>query len=227
MKKTIRTIALIMTVGLTFLFSGCDKLKESTAGKTSANSGKVDYLAIVSKTSPMKEGAFSKVDLVTVDTVYENEKTQVEKKAYDAYLGLQASLKSKGIEIGIDSAYRSLEEQKRIMKDFTEKYGADYAKKTVAVPGTSEHQTGLAIDIVPKVNGKWVTENADMLELPELFAVIHIDLPKYGFILRYPYGKESITGYDYEPWHIRYIGDKKIAQKLLDEDLCLEEYFSN
>ena len=157
----------------------------------------------------------------------DNEKTDVEKNAYEAYLELQSALKTQGIEIGIDSAYRSIAEQERIMRDFTEKYGEEYARKTVAIPGTSEHHTGLAIDIVPKVDGEWKWENEDMMKLPELFAVIHKELPKHGFILRFPKGKEEITGYAYEPWHIRYVADKKTAQKICDEGLTLEEYLKS
>ena len=65
------------------------------------------------------------------------------------------------------------------------------------------------------------------MALPELFSRIHKELPKHGFILRYPKGKESISGYAYEPWHIRYIADKALAQKLTDQGLTLEEYKAN
>ena len=183
-----------------------------------------DYLVIVSKASPMKKEFTDKFEFVTVDTVYDDEKTDVEKNTYKAYLELQSALKAQGIEIGIDSSYRSVAEQERIMKDFTEKYGEEYARKTVAIPGTSEHHTGLAIDIVPKVDGEWKWENEDMMKLPGLFAVIHKELPKHGFILRYPKGKENVSGYSYEPWHIRYVADKKIAQEISDRGITLEEY---
>ena len=225
MKNTVKVIASIFVAAV--VFAGCTKTQNSSATSAFGKSKKNDYLTVVSKKSPMKTGADSNLDLVTADTIYKNEKTKVERKTYEAFLELQASLKSKGIEIGIDSAYRSFAEQEQVMQDFIKKYGEEYARKTVAAPGTSEHHTGLAIDIVPKVNGEWVSENADMLELPELFGVIHMELPRFGFILRYPYGKEAITGCSYEPWHIRYIGNKKIAQTLLDEDLALEEYLSS
>lgn len=185
---------------------------------------KTDYLVVVSKTSPVPKGFVEGLEFVTVDTVYDDEKADVEKKAYEAYVSLKEDLAKQGIEIGIDSSYRSVEEQERIMRDFTEKYGEDYARKTVAVPGTSEHHTGLAIDIVPKVDGEWKWENEDMMALPELFEKIHAALPAHGFILRYPKGKEDISGYAYEPWHIRYIADAGLAQKLTDENLTLEEY---
>ncbi len=211
MKKNFKALLFLTLTAL--LLTGCSKTQNTS-----------NYLMLVSKEYPLPENYTNTFKLVTADTVYEGEKTQVEKKAYDAFLELKASLKEIGIEIGIDSAYRSVDEQKRIMKDFTQKYGEDYAKKTVAQPGTSEHHTGLAIDIVPKVDGEWVTENADMMDLAELFFVIHRALPAHGFILRYPDGKEKTTGYAYEPWHIRYIGNKTIARRLMDEEITLEEY---
>ena len=86
--------------------------------------------------------------------------------------------------------------------------------KVSARPGFSEHQTGLAIDINSldesfenTVAGKWLAENSS----------------KYGFILRYPKGKEGITGYNYEPWHLRYVG-KKLATYLYKHNLVFEEY---
>ena len=61
----------------------------------------------------------------------------------------------------------------------------------------------------------------------EIFKVIHKKLPEYGFVLRYPKDKEKITGYSYEPWHLRYVGDKKIAEKISNEGLSFEDYFAN
>ena len=208
MKKLVKSILLF--ANFCFLVAGCRSTAKVSQAEASAKKG-IDYLIIVSKASPMPQGFTDGLEFVTVDTVYDDEKTDVEKNAYTAYLDLQFALKEQGIEIGIDSCYRSVAEQERIMKDFTEKYGEEYAKKTVAIPGSSEHHTGLAIDIVPKVDGVWKWENEDMMALPELFARIHKELPKHGFILRYPKGKEELSGYAYEPWHIRYIADKALA----------------
>ena len=183
-----------------------------------------NYLVLVNKTHPISEDFVKNIELVTVDTVYDDEVAEVEKNSYNAYLKLKNALQKQGIEIGIDSAYRSVEYQEKIMRDFTEKYGEEYARNTVAIPGTSEHHTGLAIDIVPKVDGEWKWENEDMMQLPELFAEIHKELPKYGFILRLQKGKEDITGYSYEPWHIRYVGSSETAKKITDSGLVLEEY---
>ncbi|MBQ1805909.1 MAG: M15 family metallopeptidase, partial [Oscillospiraceae bacterium] len=91
----------------------------------------------------------------------------------------------------------------------TVKYGTDYVKAYVAVPGYSEHHTGLAIDLY--------------LESPDVWAKIHAKLADCGFILRYPQGKEAVTGYAYEPWHIRYVG-VETAREITARGLALEEY---
>ena len=74
------------------------------------------------------------------------------------------------------------------------------------------------------VNGAWVVNNDDLIALDDVFAVIHALLPEFGFILRYPRGKEAITGVGYEPWHIRYLDDVPAAQEIFRRGLTLEEY---
>lgn len=184
----------------------------------------LNYQVLVNKTHPISKDYIANVTLVSATSVYGDE-VQIEETTYRAYSDLFDALMKEGIEIGVDSCYRSIEEQQSVMDEFIEKYGQDYAIKTVAQPGTSEHHTGLAIDIVPKVNGEWVIENDDMLKQIEIFAVIHNKLPEYGFILRYPKGKEKITGYDYEAWHLRYVG-KEAAQEIFNEHATLEEYLN-
>ena len=183
-----------------------------------------DYCVLVNKTHPISEEFIKDMTMVGISSVYGDE-VQLEKTTYQAYLELRDALADAGIEIGIDSGYRSVEKQQAIMDKFIEQYGKDYATKTVALPGTSEHNTGLAVDIVPKVNGEWIVENEDMLKQTEIFSVIHSMLPDYGFILRYPEGKEEITGYAYEPWHLRYVG-KQAAQEIFNKNYTLEEYLN-
>lgn len=97
----------------------------------------------------------------------------------------------------------------------------DYVNKFVAKPGYSEHQTGLSIDICLKKEGKFLCDNE--LLLTELPKFILNNSYKFGFIVRYPKNKESITGYNYEPWHIRYVG-LNLAKELYEKDLTLEEW---
>ena len=136
-----------------------------------------------------------------------------------------------GIYLELDSARRSVAAQQDIMDRFTEQYGADYAAKTVAAPGFSEHHTGLALDLYFRRkgdDGKFtdVYYNEDLVQYPEVWEKIHAKLAGYGFILRYPEGEEQITGYSYEPWHIRYLDNAEIAKEITEEGLTLEEYLS-
>ena len=128
--------------------------------------------------------------------------------------------KRNGYEIHIVSSYRSFNHQKKAYKNNVENEGRKQAELTSARPGYSEHQTGMAYDLAKKGSyklvskfgdskeGKWIAENA----------------PRYGFILRYPAGKENITGYLYEPWHFRYVGEK--AEEITESGLTLDEYFN-
>ena len=140
------------------------------------------------------------------------------------YEEMYTAAKQDGIILTPYSAYRSYERQKNNYNHLTETYMADYhlsredaAKKAATVilpPGTSEHNLGLCMDICNVydsfVNQKeytWLTENAY----------------KYGFILRYPKGKEDVTGIVFEPWHWRYVG-VEWAKQIRDSGLCLEEF---
>lgn len=129
--------------------------------------------------------------------------------------------KKQGIELVAFSTYRSFEYQQTLYNKYVEQDGKDEADRYSARPGYSEHQTGLAFDIGEKGKenlwlteefgeseaGKWLSENAH----------------KYGFILRYPKGKEDITGYMYESWHYRYLGIE-LATRVKESGLTLEEY---
>lgn len=102
-------------------------------------------------------------------------------------------------------------------------YGKEYADSFVAPTGYSEHHTGLAIDIGIKINGVFLDYNKMTEEEKNVYHEVHKHLKKFGFILRYPKGKETTTGYPYEPWHIRYVG-KFIAKIIAEKNLTFEEY---
>ena len=133
------------------------------------------------------------------------------KSAYDE---LAKDASSVGYNIPLISGFRSYDLQNTIYNNYVHLYGKEQADTFSAQPGHSEHQSGLAMD-VGKIDddygstpeGKWLAANAH----------------KYGFIIRYQKGKESITGYKYEPWHIRYLG-REIATKVYNSGLTLEEY---
>lgn len=183
------------------------------------------YKVLVNKENKIKDNYLSKIELITTKDV-DNLDIQVEKETYHAYLKLKKFLETKNIIIGISSAYRSKEYQQEIYDSFVKDYGKDYADKFVAPVGCSEHHTGLAIDINIKVNGAWPKDNYELMKQEKMFKTIHKYLSTYGFILRYPDEKKDITGYPYEPWHIRYTGE--IVAKIIESNnYTLEEYLKN
>ena len=102
-------------------------------------------------------------------------------------------------------------------------YDPDTFMNQVALPWMSEHHTGLAIDILLKEWDGWSKSLSDEKRKTELFSVIHRICPRFGFIVRYPQGKEAITGYRYKPWHLRYVGIRH-AKAMTRNGLTLEEY---
>ena len=146
-------------------------------------------------------------------------------KAYKAFKKLQKAMAKEGITILLDSTYRSVARQQEIWDEFEAEKGLEYAQQYVAVPGYSEHHTGLAIDICIVKKGKIINDNDKMIAQKKIFAKIHEKLADYGFILRYPEGMEDITGYSYEPWHLRYVG-LKTAEYLYKNNLTLEEFYN-
>ena len=232
--KQIKSISLFLCVCFltALVFTGCGEKKSSSenaessqtaATSDSAKSDGIDYMVLVNKTHKLPDDWEDKVSTVHM-TNSVGDDVEVEEKAYNAYLKLKEELEKEDVHVDLDSARRSVADQQRIMDEFTEKYGADYAAKTVAKPGYSEHHTGLALDLYLVIDGKDIVENEDMIQYPEIWEKIHAKLAEYGFILRYLQGAEHITGYGYEPWHIRYIDDKKVAEDITSKGVTFEEY---
>ena len=133
-----------------------------------------------------------------------------------AYNKMRSAASKDNIYITCISGFRSYETQKALYESYVRRDGKAAADRDCARPGYSEHQTGMAMDI-NNASG-WFTGTKEAKWLAKHCC-------EYGFILRYPEGKEDITGYKYESWHISYIGSKKLATKLTKEGLTLEEYF--
>ena len=101
----------------------------------------------------------------------------------------------------------------------------ELAAQYVAPPGTSEHLTGLAVDVI---SPDWYNTHSSLtgdFENTKQFKWLYSHCTEYGFILRYPKGKEPITRIGYEPWHLRYIGSAEIAKEITDKGICFEEYW--
>ena len=217
----------VLLIGLAMVLSlsGCGRTEEPEATEEQKDGSVIDYMVLVNKDNALPDGWEEALETTTITNSVGDE-VEVESTAYEAYLQLKDALEKEGIHTELDSAYRSVAAQQKIVDEFTEKYGEDYVKKYVAVPGYSEHHTGLALDLYLIVDGKTVYENEDLVQYPEIWAKIEEKCPEYGFILRYPQGKEESTGYAYEPWHIRYVGSKETAKEIMDKGLTLEEYLA-
>lgn len=139
----------------------------------------------------------------------------LDKTVSAAFEKMKADAAKEGLTLWIASGYRSYDYQKNLYNNYVKRDGKEKADTYSARAGHSEHQTGLCFDL-NQVNDSfaatpesaWVNEHAH----------------EYGFIIRYPKGKENITGYKYEPWHLRYLG-VDLATSVHNSGLCLEEYF--
>lgn len=184
-----------------------------------------DLLVIVNKSRNLPSDWVPK-DLVAPNVAFafkeDSPRRYMRAEAARALEELFNQARKDNIRILATSGYRSFATQKRIFESNAKRYGEAVANQSSAYPGQSEHQTGLAMDVTSaSVNykleesfgqtaeGKWLKENA----------------ANFGFIIRYPKGKENITKYNYEPWHIRYVG-KETAKAISDKNITLEEYFN-
>lgn len=131
-----------------------------------------------------------------------------------AFANLQHAAAMDGLSLYCLSGYRSYEHQEKIYNDFVRRDGQDAADTYSARPGYSEHQSGLALDV--NCSGKAFDNTPEAIWLEE-------HCWEYGFIIRYPRGKEAYTGYSYDSSHIRYVG-VELAEKLHESGMCLEEY---
>lgn len=183
------------------------------------------YTILVNKDNKIKTNYLKNIKLISLKDINKKE-ILLEEETANAYKKLHTFLKKKGIEIGLDGGYQTIEYQQELKEQFIKQYGKEYANKFVAFPGTSEHHTGLAIDLSIKINGEYDRDNNEINEHIEKYQEIIPYLAQYGFILRYPKGKENITGYPYEPWHIRYVG-KIPATIMYENNWTLEEYLKS
>lgn len=183
------------------------------------------YLTLVNKENKIKQSYLKNIKLVPLKDI-DNKETFLEEETANAYKKLHTFLKKKGIEITLASGFRTKEYQKQLKEIFTLQYGKEYADKVVAEEGTSEHQTGLALDFYIKIDGKYIQDNKEIEKHEKQYQKLTPYLAQFGFILRYPKGKEKITGYPYEPWHIRYVG-KIPATIIYENNWALEEYLKS
>ncbi len=189
-----------------------------------SNEKKTDYLVLVNEDNRLPDGFENTIELVSVENAV-GDQYQIEKKTYEAFLRLREDLlENDGIQTELISIYRTVKQQQETFERYLNQFGLEYANKYVAKPGHSEHHTGIAIDVGIMLDGKLLRTIEDMLSVDHLFQTVQERLPKYGFILRYPKGKEAVTKIGYESWHFRYIDSPELAKEITEQGICFEEY---
>ena len=230
----------LLIVGIIFIVKGCkdkkraqeeqqqqaaealarqDEPQEPEPAKPSAADN--ELLTLVNPWNELPEDW--QVDLVTLSNGL-----QIDRRCYDALQEMMDACREAGYEPLICSAYRTQETQQDLFNNKVAKLEAEgkshdeavqEAGTVVAVPGTSEHQLGLTVDVVD-VNNQNLTEEQEKTPTQKWLMA---NSWRYGFIHRYPNSKSDITGIIYEPWHYRYVG-KDAAQDIFNRDITLEEY---
>ena len=179
-----------------------------------------DLLVVVNKYHAVSKD-YKPIGLVNVDNKYGTWKNmQLKSETYDAYLKLYKDAEAQGFNLKLCSAMRTYSIQKNLYENAVANRGREVANIRSAYPGRSEHHTGLAIDVT-SASMDWGLEQ-DFIDYPD-GKWINDHCHEYGFIIRYPKGKTMITGYDYEPWHLRYVG-VDAATYIMENNLTLEEY---
>lgn len=178
----------------------------------------MNYLMLVNRNN-LLDRTYIPNDLVNSDSIYKDNILicNMVKRMFDL---MKLEAYKNGYNIDIMSGYRDYLYQDKIYNKLIYDKGFNYAFRYIAPPGASEHQSGLAIDICVYRDDKCYIEHE--IEDFEEIKWVHDNAHRYGFILRYPQNKEDITGYNYEAWHIRYVGN--MASYLYYNDLTLEEY---
>ncbi|MEW9078513.1 M15 family metallopeptidase [Terrisporobacter glycolicus] len=229
MKLKNKLVGIIVILGTIIFVGGNNPLvglsnhKNSYISENSANTSTKNskYLMLVNKKNPLNLD-YEPKNLVKPNVKFlsstSEECRQMDETAAKALEELFQGAKEENIILLGSSAYRSYRSQVRVLNDEISSKGVNYANKYVAKPGNSEHQSGLAIDVTNEARcfdktspeAQWLANNAH----------------RFGFILRYLEGKENITGYNYEPWHIRYVG-KDAAKEIHKRNITLEEYLND
>ena len=214
---------ILIIVGLiSAVFIGKEKISQGGDSLTnSSNNNLIEGVFLVNDNyvldSDYEPKKLTEANISFVSETIEEER-QLDEKVAKAVESLFHEAEKDGIILLGISGYRSYKTQSKLYKKEVSKNGKKNADDYVALPGSSEHQTGLCIDVTNEekyfwgstIEAMWLAENAH----------------KFGFIIRFPEGKENITGKEYEPWHIRYVGKDK-AKDIYEKGITLEEYLIN
>lgn len=214
-QKENRTEKLSMIVSLVNVKADYEWYDEDAIKKTDIS---LKEMMLVNKFYHLSDD-YTPDNIENISSTYAYDENSTTKEVFKAFKNMWLKAKEEDLSLIITSSYRTYEDQERIWNSYANSKSEEWADLYAARAGYSEHQTGLALDIVTynstmdnfddSDEAKWLKKNAH----------------KYGFILRYPKGKENITGYDYEPWHYRYVGVEN-AKKIYEEGITFDEYYA-
>lgn len=176
-------------------------------------------LILVNKFNQLPED-YTPENLTKVSVQYSYGDQKITKEAYDAFIDMYNSALKDDIKLIINSSYRDYTSQKNTYTDLKNAYGTSRADGQAARPGHSEHESGLAFDIFSPGN----TSTSNFKD-SNAYTWLKEHAQEYGFIERYPEGKEYITGYNFESWHWRYVG-KEAAITIKEEEITFDEYYA-
>ncbi len=162
-------------------------------------------------------------NLVTISTKHswgEYGTQKATEETYDAFISMASDALTQDITLMINSSYRSFDSQETVYNNYKDTRGERYADEIAARPGHSEHQTGLALDIFSTE-----TSNQANFVNSKAYTYLKDNAHKFGFILRYPEDKTDITGYAFESWHYRYVGNE-IATYIYNNNITFDEYYA-
>lgn len=216
MKKIIPIIVIIILIFSFFIIIKINQKKFYKNIKLIKNPDNI--LTLVNKNNKLP-AVYIPDDLIEIPNNMAYNGKKVRKEVLKNFENLFNDAKKLGYKIVVVSAYRDYDYQKKLFNGYVEEKGLKYALKCSAKPGHSEHQTGLAIDVMGSNN------DYNLFADSKEFEWMKNNAHKYGFILRYPEEKQKITGFKYEPWHYRYVGIE-ISSYIYENNLTLEEYFS-
>jgi D-alanyl-D-alanine carboxypeptidase len=206
---------------LCVLMLGATTSASEEMGQETAYVNKTDLYFLLNK-NIFINATYRPADLVMPDVAFAfqgmDEKKLLRSEAAAALELLFAEAKLEGQLLYAVSGYRSYERQTAVFNNNVLRKGYEQANKTSALPGQSEHQLGLAMDVAN------ATLNINLFEGSSESDWVAANAHRFGFIVRYPLGKEHITGYSYEPWHLRYVG-QDIASAIYEQDITLEQFY--
>ena len=227
MKKLLMILISVLTI---ISFSGCDeKPVINKSGDTVSESSESavpekNYLVLVNRTHKLPDNYEKSVEIVEGKNFFGGA-FKIEKEAYEHFQKLREKMMMQELQIEINRAYLSADEQKDLIEEYTREYGENYAYNYQGEPNYSENQTGLGIDLALFFAGEKIDKDAELMKMDGIFREIYSVMADYGFILRYPEEKVQVTDFMYQPWHIRYVGEEA-AKEIYERGITLEEYLS-